>query len=122
MYGTVHSFAFNDNYGDYGATIILKHELDGVVFHALYGHLALKDLDGLYEGKPVCGGDLIAHFGIPKENGQWPPHLHYQLIINMQNKVGDYPGVCKPSEREMYLANCPDADLILQMLQFATAI
>ena len=117
--GVVHSFAFNDNYGDYGATIILQNQLDGFIFHTLYGHLSLRDLDALYEGKPFVKGDLIAHFGTPKENGQWPPHLHFQVIIDMGNKFGDYPGVCKLSEREIYLANCPDADLILQMLQFA---
>ncbi len=116
--GVVHSFAFNNNYGDYGATIILQHQLDGLVFHTLYGHLALQDLDGLYEGKPVAKGELVAHFGLPLENGEWPPHLHYQLIIDMQYKKGDYPGVCKFSERDQYLNNCPDADLILQMLQF----
>jgi peptidoglycan LD-endopeptidase LytH len=117
--GVVHSFAFNNFYGDYGATIILQHQLDGFVFHALYGHLSLKDLDGLYEGKAINKGELVAHFGKPQENGQWPPHLHYQLIIDMQNKKGDYLGVCKLSERAEYLANCPDADLVLQMLQFA---
>ncbi len=120
LQGTVHSFAFNNFYGDYGATIILQHQLDGVRFHALYGHLSLKDLDGLYEGKAINKGELVAHFGKAEENGNWPPHLHYQLIINMQGKKGDYPGVCKLSEREQYLANCPDADLILQMLQFAS--
>jgi murein DD-endopeptidase MepM/ murein hydrolase activator NlpD len=117
--GVVHSFAFNDNYGDYGATIILQHQLDGITFYALYGHLSLIDLDGLYEGKVFAKGDLVAHFGQGEENGNWPPHLHYQLIIDMQGKKGDYPGVCKLSEREQYLANCPDADLVLQMLQFA---
>lgn len=117
--GVVHSFAFNNFYGDYGATIILQHQLEGVRFYALYGHLSLKDLDGLYEGKAVGKGELVAHFGRAEENGNWPPHLHYQLIIDMQGKKGDYPGVCKLSEKAEYLANCPDADLVLQMLQFA---
>jgi hypothetical protein len=53
------------------------------------------------------------------ENGNWPPHLHFQLIIDMQGMKGDYPGVCKFSERERYLANCPDADLLLNMMAFA---
>src|ERR1044071_7385261 len=35
--GVVHSFAFNNNFGDYGATIILQHQLDGFAFHTLYG-------------------------------------------------------------------------------------
>ncbi len=64
----------------------------------------------------VKKGDVIAEFGIPFENGQWPPHLHFQIIKDMQGMKGDYPGVCAFSEREMYLANCPDGDLILGMM------
>jgi peptidoglycan LD-endopeptidase LytH len=117
--GIVHSFAFNNAYGDYGATIILTHNLESKSFHTLYGHLSLNSLKNLHEGDVVRKGDVIAEFGIPFENGQWPPHLHFQIIKDMQGKKGDYPGVCKFSEREEYLANCPDADLILNMMQYA---
>jgi len=117
--GTIHSFAFNNSYGDYGATIVLQHQLDGMVFHTLYGHLSLADIEHLKEGKFVSQGELLARFGEPKENGYWPPHLHFQIIVDMQLKKGDYPGVCKFSQREEYLANCLDADLVLQMMQFA---
>lgn len=119
--GIVHSFAFNDQYGDYGATIILYHACNEVSFHSLYGHVSLKDLEGLTEGKKVKAGELIAHFGEPKENGHWPPHLHFQLILDMEGRKGDYPGVCKFSEREKYLLNCPDPDMILGMLKHASA-
>ena len=119
--GRVHSFAFNDQYGDYGATIILYHEWNDFSFHSLYGHLSLKDLEGLTEGKKIRSGELIAHFGEPKENGHWPPHLHFQLIMDMEGKKGDYPGVCKFSEREKYLLNCPDPDMILGMIKHASA-
>jgi very-short-patch-repair endonuclease len=115
--GIVHSFAFNNAYGDYGATIILTHNLEGESFHTLYGHLSLNSIKNLHEGDAVKKGDVIAEFGIPFENGQWPPHLHFQIIKDMQGKKGDYPGVCAVSERETYLANCPDADSILGMMQ-----
>jgi hypothetical protein len=42
--GMVHSFAYNDQFGDYGATIVLLHQLDGMPFYTLYGHLSLKIL------------------------------------------------------------------------------
>jgi len=112
--GIVHSFAFNNAFGDYGATIILTHNLDGEAFHTLYGHLSLNSIKNINEGDRIKRGDVFAEFGIPFENGQWPPHLHFQLIIDMEGMKGDYPGVCKFSEREKYLANCPDPDLILQ--------
>jgi len=116
--GIVHSFAFNNNFGDYGATLILSHYLDGCSFHSLYGHLSLNSIKNLREGENVKKGDVIGEFGIPMENGQWPPHLHFQIIKDMGEWKGDYPGVCKFSEREMYLENCPDPDLILGMMKY----
>jgi len=114
--GMVHSFAFNNNFGDYGATIILQHQLETIQFHTLYGHLSLRDISILSEGQYFSRGDLLGHFGEPKENGDWPPHLHFQIIDDMRVNKGDYPGVCSISEKEKYLKNCPDADLILNMI------
>jgi murein DD-endopeptidase MepM/ murein hydrolase activator NlpD len=110
----VHSFQNNNQFGDYGGTIILKYDLDGIVLHVLYGHLSVASLDGLYEGKPISGGQHFAFLGVQKENGHWPPHLHMQLILDMEGKKGDYPGVCQFSKRAAYLANCSDPGLILQ--------
>jgi len=115
--GMVHSFAFNDRKGDYGATIILLHQLDGIPFYSLYGHLSFRDLS-ISEGNYVNRGQEFAHFGDVHENGHWPPHLHLQLIFDIQMKQGDYPGVCKYSEREKYLANCPDPDFLANLNQF----
>jgi hypothetical protein len=72
----------------------------------------------MHKGRFISQGEILAHFGEPEENGQWPPHLHFQIISDMQLKEGDYPGVCKISEAEKYLKNCADADLILKMMQY----
>lgn len=117
--GMVHSFAFNSAFGDYGATIILSHFLEGISFYTLYGHLSLASITNLQEGERIKQGEVFAEFGIPQENGNWPPHLHFQIIKDLQDKKGDYPGVCKNSEREVYLQNCPDPDLILGMMEYA---
>ncbi len=117
--GIVHSFAFNNAFGDYGATIILTHNLEGETFHTLYGHLSLNSIKNIQEGDSIKKGDVFAEFGIPFENGQWPPHLHFHLILDMEGMKGDYPGVCRFSEREKYLSNCLNPDLILQMMQYA---
>lgn len=113
--GIVHSFAFNNNFGDYGATIILTHNLEGYTFHTLYGHLSLNSIKNMQEGNLVKRGDVFAEFGMQFENGHWPPHLHFQLITHMGDYSGDYPGVCKYSERERYLYNSPDPDLLLRI-------
>ena len=58
--GMVHSVAFNDNDGDYGATIILAHQLQGISFYGLYGHLSFSGYSTnrrwqLYKwGKSIC--------------------------------------------------------------------
>jgi hypothetical protein len=39
---TVHSFKFNNISGDYGATIILQHTIQGITFHSLYVDIPLQ--------------------------------------------------------------------------------
>ena len=114
----IHSFAFNDRQGDYGATILLSHVVDGFRFLTLYGHLSLASIKGIQEGDEVKKGQSFAGFGLPQENGNWPPHLHFQLIIDPGDYKGDYPGVCKYGEKEEWLNNSPDPDLILQLNRF----
>ncbi|MCX2582233.1 peptidoglycan DD-metalloendopeptidase family protein [Pedobacter sp. MR22-3] len=111
----VHSFANNNHFGDYGATIVLAYEMAGYTFHALYGHLSLESLNGLKEGDFIAAGSKFATLGVKEENGNWPPHLHFQMIRDMGKWKGDYPGVCRFSEREEYLENCPDPNIILAL-------
>ena len=111
----VHSFAFNNQYGDYGPTIILKHELERLTFHTLYGHLSLDSLDSLFVGKRIASGESFARIGAYPINGDWPPHLHFQLISEIGKYKGDFPGVCSIPDRDYYLATCPDPNLILRI-------
>lgn len=106
--GIVHSFQVNAGAGNYGPTIILEHEWQGETRYSLYGHLTLSDLIGLFPGKKMKAGEVLAHLGMPEENGSWPPHLHFQWILDLQGNVGDYPGVCSIRERLFYANNCPD--------------
>ncbi|WP_297766314.1 peptidoglycan DD-metalloendopeptidase family protein [uncultured Muriicola sp.] len=115
--GKVHSFQNNAVQGDYGPTIILQHTLNGIVFHSLYGHLSLESMDGLYVGKEFKKGEVLATLGTPEENVNYAPHLHFQLIIDLQGKKGDYPGVCRTSEVDFYAQNCPDP-MLLFLLKF----
>lgn len=116
--GMVHSFANNADHGDYGATIILQHQLHTFNFYTLYGHLSLRNLEGMRKGRFITRGETFAHFGPPAENGNWPPHLHFQLITDMLQYEGDFPGVCKPSEAGKYISICLNPDIILNMQRF----
>ncbi|MFS2189051.1 peptidoglycan DD-metalloendopeptidase family protein [Mucilaginibacter sp. Mucisp84] len=112
--GIVHSYQDNNTIGDYGPTIILQHDLDGLTLYSLYGHLSRKSLNGLSKGMPVSKNSQIATLGNTDENGHWPPHLHFQLMFDMEGKQGDYPGVAKFSEKEIWQKNIPDPGLILR--------
>ncbi len=104
----VHSFKNNNNYGDYGPTIILEHQLAGNIFYTLYGHLSLDSITGLYEGKIIQKGEAFCKVGNFPVNGDWPPHLHFQIIADMQGNKGDFPGVCSAENKMEYAKLCPD--------------
>lgn len=110
----VHSFADNSSHGDYGPTIILQHETQDVTWYTLYGHLSKESLSGLGVGLKVERGQQIATLGTYQENVHWPPHLHFQIMTEMRGYKGDFPGVCKPSEKDYWLSICPDPMLVLK--------
>ncbi|AWW30779.1 peptidase M23 [Echinicola strongylocentroti] len=113
--GRVHSFQDNEGFGNYGPTIILAHQHKELTFYSLYGHLTKTDLKGLKVGQTIHQGQEFAHIGPFPENGDWPPHLHFQLIKNLENHWGDYPGVCAPKDLDYYQNNCPNPELLLGM-------
>jgi 4-aminobutyrate aminotransferase-like enzyme/Ser/Thr protein kinase RdoA (MazF antagonist) len=112
--GTVYSVRNNPAPLDYGPTIILRHATpDDVEFFTLYGHLSMDSLDGLCAGDAVRAGDRIAKIGTAPTNGGWPPHLHFQIVADMLDRDGEFPGVAAPSKREVWLSLSPDPNLIL---------
>jgi murein DD-endopeptidase MepM/ murein hydrolase activator NlpD len=112
---TVHSFKNNLNFGDYGPTIILKHTISNVVFYTLYGHLSLSSIKNLKINQVFKRGEQIATLGAAAVNGDYPAHLHFQIIKHLQGCVGDYPGVCNKTDLKFYLNNCPDPNLLLKL-------
>lgn len=113
--GVVHSTADNARFGDYGPTIVLEHRVGGHVFHTLHGHLSRSSLDRLEAGDRVRAGQQIGWLGAPHENVGWPPHLHFQIIQDMEGRRGDYPGVCLRSQAAAWLQRCPDPNLLLRI-------
>jgi len=113
--GRVHSFGDNSHFGDYGPTLILEHRVNGQPLYSLYGHLSRTSLNGLYEGKAIAAGERIAFIGPYPENGDWPPHLHFQLMTDLGGRRGDFPGVCSLSERDTYARICPNPNALLRI-------
>ncbi len=115
--GSIHSFQNNANHGDYGPTIILTHILDGVRFHTLYGHLSADSLTGLECGRQFSAGEVLCRVGRREENGDWPPHLHFQVIADMNGKSGDFPGVASLADLPLYKLLCPNPIAFFHKLQ-----
>jgi murein DD-endopeptidase MepM/ murein hydrolase activator NlpD len=111
----VHSFKNNTNHGDYGPTIILKHSIENIEFYTLFGHLSLASIDNLKVGQTFKKGEQIATLGNASVNGDYAPHLHFQIITDIQDYVGDYPGVCSKKDLEFYRGNCLDPELLLRL-------
>lgn len=114
--GVIHSFNDNTNFGDYGPTIILEHSLGTDKFYTLYGHLSRASIKNIKVGQSVKQGDIIAQLGDAKVNGDYAPHLHFQIIKDLQGKEGDYPGVCSAKELEFYKQNTIDPKPILGLV------
>ena len=130
---TVHSFRDNNARLDYGPTIVLRHEAGGGgpptagadavagEWFTLYGHLSRDSLAGLYAGKKFAAGDEIGRIGPYPENGDWAPHLHFQLMTDLLGREGDFPGVAPPSQRDVWLSLSPDPNLVLGIPDLAPA-
>ncbi|MEM1216636.1 MAG: aminotransferase class III-fold pyridoxal phosphate-dependent enzyme [Bacteroidota bacterium] len=107
--GTVHSLQNNAAERDYGPTLLLRHQpTDDLTFYTLYGHLGTAVLDQWRVGDQVAAGQAIATIGPAPENGNWPPHLHFQIILDLYDQTGDFPGVAFPHEQAVWQSNCPD--------------
>jgi peptidoglycan LD-endopeptidase LytH len=111
---TVHSFQNNEAVGDYGPTLILQHNVHGATFYTLYGHLCTASLEGKCVGQEINSGEKIGCVGSPPTNGDWPPHLHFQIMVDMLGKTGDFPGVASEKDKTVYMTICPDPNLILR--------
>ncbi|NNG17859.1 MAG: aminotransferase class III-fold pyridoxal phosphate-dependent enzyme [Gemmatimonadales bacterium] len=113
---TVHSFGNNGEPLDYGPTVILRHQPhEGPAFFTLYGHLSAQSLDGLKPGKPIAKGQQVGRIGDIAVNGGWPPHLHFQIITDLLDQTGNFPGVAAAKDRTLWRALCPDPNLVLRI-------
>ncbi len=113
--GIVYGFDFNTGIGNYGPTIILKHQLEHQVFYTLYGHLSMESIENIEIGTLFRKGQTLATLGDASVNGGYAPHLHFQIIKNIEANFSDYPGVCSQKTLSYYLGNCPDPNLLLKI-------
>ncbi len=110
--GTLFMKAYNGAAGDYGYTLIIEHEFDGIPLWALYGHLSQKSFEAKNVGEKILKGEVIAWIGDKSENGGWNPHLHLQLSL-LKPQVCDMPGAVAAADLEKALAQFIDPREVL---------
>jgi 4-aminobutyrate aminotransferase-like enzyme/Ser/Thr protein kinase RdoA (MazF antagonist) len=112
--GTVEAMAINGAPQDYGPVVILRHGTrEAAEFFTLYGHLTRDSLGKLTKGQRLAPGEVFASVGEVHENGGWPPHLHFQIILDLLGQGTDFPGVAYASERGVWTSLSPDPNLLL---------
>jgi len=112
--GTVHTVADNAAPKDYGPLVILRHAVpSGEEFFTLYGHLDHDSVALLAPGRVVRKGETFAAVGAPPGNGDWWPHVHVQIILDLLGLDEDYPGVAAAGRRSLWTGLSPDPNLIL---------
>jgi 4-aminobutyrate aminotransferase-like enzyme/Ser/Thr protein kinase RdoA (MazF antagonist) len=109
---TVHSLANNAAPLDYGPVVILQHAVGIGHFFTLYGHLSTQTLPRLKVGQAIARGEKFAAIGTADENGGWPAHLHFQIILDLLDLDTDFPGVAFASQREVWTSLSPDPNLL----------
>lgn len=104
----------NSGYGDYGPTLIMKYFSGASEFFLLFGHLSMQSLDLHRVGAKISRGARLAELGAYAENGNWPPHVHVQMIKKLEKGATDHIGVCAEQELELWKEVCPDPARIIR--------
>ena len=111
--GIVDTISIDKNEKGYGGLIIIKHKINDFSFYTLFGHLSTNKFN-YNVGDFLKKGALIGIVGNKIENGNWVPHLHFQLLLSKLNYIQDFPGVSYYSEIEIFKSLCPDPNLIFK--------
>jgi len=114
--GTIEAVERRDADYDFGPVVIVRHETpDRTPFWTLYGHLSVESTAGLQPGAALEAGALLARTGPFPENGNWPPHVHFQLLTSLLGMGTGLHGVAAPSQLDVWQSVCPDPNLILRV-------
>lgn len=99
---------------EYGGLLILKHHTDEFDFFTLYGHNTVASVLKHKIGDVVKRGDKITELANYPENGNWAPHLHFQIMLSMLDYKVDFPGVAYQSQINVWKSICPDPNLLFK--------
>ena len=97
----------------FGPTVLLEHRTDGGdVFWTLYGHLSRRSVQKLSLGQKIARGEAFTAFGDATENGNWSPHLHFQVVTDHLGLEGRMHGVGVRDQWQVWRAASPDPSTV----------
>ncbi|MDW3192228.1 MAG: peptidoglycan DD-metalloendopeptidase family protein [Cytophagales bacterium] len=64
--------------GNYGGYVMLKHEINEIVFYSFYGHLKTPHMVSV--GDKLESGEVFARIGQESDSGGWFCHTHLQIL------------------------------------------
>lgn len=105
---------------EYGGLVILSHQEDGVNFFTLYGHLNPKTISHHSKGNQLQKGQQIGTLGDQKVNGNWAPHLHFQVMLSLLDYSSDFPGVAYPKQLAIWKSICVDPNTLFHIKELTT--
>ena len=109
---------------EYGGLIVLKHQVEDFKFYTLYGHNTIDSVLKHKIGDTILKGQKIAELANYPENGNWAPHLHFQVLLSLFDYHVDFPGVAYFKQIDVWKSICPDPNLLFksEALNKSTAI
>ena len=99
---------------EYGGLVVLKHQIEDFSFYTLYGHNTIESATKHKIGDLILKGEKIAELANHPENGNWAPHLHFQVILSLFDYKIDFPGVAFLSQIDVWKSVCPDPNLLFK--------
>lgn len=111
--------ATNDS-GDkeYGGLIVLKHQQKGFCFYTLYGHNTSESVLKHKIGDVIKKREQVAILANYPENGNWAPHLHFQVMLSLLDYKNDFLGVAYFKQIEVWKSMCPNPNLLFKVEGF----
>ncbi|WP_242205216.1 aminotransferase class III-fold pyridoxal phosphate-dependent enzyme [Aestuariivivens insulae] len=100
---------------EYGGLVVLKHTVDAFHFYTLYGHLSIESATQHNVGDHIKQGEIIANLGNHPDNGNWAPHLHFQILLSTLDYKTDFPGVAYFSQLDVWKSICPNPNLLFKL-------
>jgi len=84
--GRVHAAVVDGGIGNYGGVVVLRHQLDDVIFYSLYGHLNTRF--EVEAGQTVAAGQRFGTIGEGEDSGGWFTHTHLQILTPLALERG----------------------------------